>query len=160
MKNISPVNLPSKTFKEEKLEEIYQKLGNNHNLINAYKKLNYLIENINKNEKCKVKLLYLDVYLNFVTPKCLIIQKLDDINKTLISYDRKLESLKKENDEIKNDNKELKKDSQEIKDENAEIKKDNQELKKDNQELKEKVKTLIQFIKSKFPEFDEAKMSI
>ena len=49
------------------------------------------------------------VYLNFVTPKCLIIQKLDGINKNLIDYNRKMELFEKENAEIKNENAEIKK---------------------------------------------------
>jgi len=71
----------------------------------------------------------LDVYLNFVTPKCLIIQKLDSINKNLIDYNRKMELLEKENAEIK----------------------------KNNQELKNKVKSLEEFIENKFPEFNKSK---
>ena len=92
--NFSPFNIPSKTFKEDKLEEINKKLWNNINCLNAYQKLNYLIEKINKEEKCKVKLLYIDVDSFFETPQCPIMQKLEEINKRLIDSIRILKNDK------------------------------------------------------------------
>lgn len=45
--------------------------------------LNYLITNINKENNCIVKLIYLDTYLNMVTPKCELVKEMKKLSKKL-----------------------------------------------------------------------------
>lgn len=68
--------------KNEKYKEKHQKVSNDSLLCNAYKDLNYLVENINKENDCALKVIYLDSYLNMTTPKCEIMKELQKISRT------------------------------------------------------------------------------
>ena len=63
--------------------EISQKVCQNHLLLQAYKNLNYLITKINQENNCSAKIIYLDAYLNITSPKCLISQKLGELNEKM-----------------------------------------------------------------------------
>lgn len=169
-------------FKESYYEEYKTKILKNPNLCNAYKTLNYLIDNINKQNNCRVLLLYLDTYLNLLTPKPFIIGKLEEINNKLNDYYKKEE---KENNKINNEIKRLKdennnlnknfslsqKELADTKKELADTKKRLAEAQKDFSETKtglnnflgkfekgnEKVNELINFLSQKFPEFNKSK---
>ena len=71
-----------KEFLEEKNEseiKINHKKKADETLLLSYKKFNYLIDNINNQTNFKVKLVYLDLYLNVLAPKCEIISHIDKL---------------------------------------------------------------------------------
>ena len=47
---------------------------------NAFKELNYLIENINQEDNFIVKVIYIDTYMNEVTPKCELVKEMQKLN--------------------------------------------------------------------------------
>ena len=63
----------------------------------AYKDMNYLINNINKSDNYFAKLIYLDTYLNLITPKCEIMEKME---KLLQNQKKLLQNQKTMNDKI------------------------------------------------------------
>ena len=65
-------------------------------LIYSYKKLSYLIDNINRENNFKVKLIYLDLYLNVLTPKCEIKKMFEDLNQNLKDTRERLLKLEQE----------------------------------------------------------------
>ena len=78
--------------------ESIKKISKDKFLVNSFKSFNYLLENINKEDNCKVILVYLDTYLNMITPKCFLLQKLDDI---INGIQNVMENNNHENKEIK-----------------------------------------------------------
>jgi hypothetical protein len=106
------------------------KYNKNDLLMDGYKKLHYLIDKINDEKNCKVKLIYLDTYINLFTPKNIIINKIDSMS----------ENLKKIIDKDANMEKELKKTESLLNETNV------------------KFNILLEFIKEKFPEFNLDKL--
>ena len=75
----------SSNSNDEKIDfiEISKKESKDHKLLKSYKELNYLITNINKENNCIVKLIYLDTYLDMVTPKCELVKEMTKLSKKL-----------------------------------------------------------------------------
>jgi hypothetical protein len=74
----------NKIFKNDiNYKEISQNVRQNPLLLQAYKNLNYLITKINQENNCSAKIIYLDAYLNITSPKCLISQKLGELNEKM-----------------------------------------------------------------------------
>ena len=96
-----------KCFHYEKLKEIEAKktFAEDKNSANskpkkdffdrAYKDMNYLINNINNSENYFAKLIYFDTYLNLITPKCDIMEKMLQIEKTMNDKINKIEKRNK-----------------------------------------------------------------
>jgi hypothetical protein len=96
-----------KCFHYEKLKEIEAKktFAEDKNSANpkpkkdffdrAYKDMIYLINNINKSENYFAKLIYFDTYLNLITPKCDIMEKILQIEKTMNDKINKIEKRNK-----------------------------------------------------------------
>ena len=92
----------NKIFKNDiNYKEISQNVRQNPLLLQAYKNLNYLITKINQENNCSAKIIYLDAYLNITSPKCLISQKLGELNE-------KMEEVIEENKKIIEENKKQK----------------------------------------------------
>ena len=106
-----------KCFEKEKIKQIKSKktytednnVSNNISdntkskkifLERAYKDMNYLINNINKSKKYFAKIIYFDTYLNVITPKCEIMEK-------LIKIDEKMNMLENDINILKINNKKL-----------------------------------------------------
>ena len=106
-----------KCFEKEKIKQIKSKktytednnVSNNISdntkskkifLERAYKDMNYLINNINKSKKYFAKIIYFDTYLNVITPKCEIMEK-------LIKMDEKMNMMEKDINKLKKTNKKL-----------------------------------------------------
>ena len=104
-----------KCFEKEKIKQIESKktytedndISNNISaksknifLEKAYKDMNYLINNINKSKKYFAKIIYFDTYLNVITPKCEIMEK-------LIKMDEKMNMMEKDINKLKKTNKKL-----------------------------------------------------
>ena len=103
----------------------------------AFKEMNYLILKINNKDNYCAKMIFLDTYLNLITPKCVLYEKLKDIKKENAI---KFEKMNKRIAELEGKSQELEGKSQEM-----------DKLKKTN-------KVLIEFIKLKFPDFDFSKV--
>ena len=86
-----------KCLEKEKIKEIESK---NIFLEKAYKDMNYLINNINKSKKFFAKIIYFDTYLNVITQKCEIMEK-------LIKMDEKMNMMEKDINKLKKTNKKL-----------------------------------------------------
>lgn len=82
------------------MEQISNKLSGDPFLVKEYKNLNYLIKNINNEQNCVAKIIYLDNYLNITSPKCIIGQKIGELN-------IKIEKVMAESQKQKNINKAL-----------------------------------------------------
>ena len=76
--------------------EQVKKDKSNVKLIYSYKKLSYLIDNINRENNFKVKLVYLDLYLNVLTPKCEFKKMFEDLNQNLKDTRERLVKLEQE----------------------------------------------------------------
>ena len=76
-----------KEFSEEnneiKVSSSGREIEKDKKLLDSYSLFKYLIENINLEKNFKDKLIYLDLYLNLLTPKSEIMNKLDDLTKTI-----------------------------------------------------------------------------
>ena len=100
-------NLLKKSYQEDNSELYKPKKNNkiNENKKNSkfihFKEMNILIYKINQNLNYSAKLIFLDSYLNLVTPKCVMAEKLNTIKNDIIDLKNNYEKLKKENEEIK-----------------------------------------------------------
>lgn len=104
----------------------------NPSTVKGFKEMNYLITKINQQANKSAKLIFMDSYLNLITPKCVLGEKL-----------RKLEEEIKEKEQKMNEKMEkLDKELKSIED-----------LKLMNQNLNEENKKLTNFLKEKFPDF-------
>ena len=113
--------LPDVTFRKcfvnEKIIEIESKkpftedndiLNNNSSNIKsknlflkrAYKDMNYLINNINKSKKYFAKIIYFDIYLNVITPKCDIMEKLIQMDEKITKMENNMDKLQKINKKL------------------------------------------------------------
>jgi len=134
-----------KAFKDDELiEKKIAGIKKNTDLSNAYNTLKYLVANINYVENCKFKILYLDTYLNLMSPKCFLIEKIE-------KYQNKLKIFNENINQINNK-------YQRFEEENIKLKENVASLKDENSELKENVDLLNNFIKSKFPEFNLSRL--
>ena len=112
------LKIDTKKFSGEKDEEMEKinKVAPNINTKEAvkinysYKQFQYLINNINAQKNFIVKLIYLDLYLNVVAPKCEILkefrqlnQKITETNSELIATKNELSKTKEELIKTKND---------------------------------------------------------
>ena len=86
-------------------EVVINKVSKNPFLLNSYKVLNYLLKNINKSNNCRAKVIYLDTYLNLTSPKCVILEKMEDISTELVKVNQQLDNIIKENSRQKKINK-------------------------------------------------------
>ena len=110
-----------KCFEKEKIKQIESKktytednnVSNNISdntkskkifLEKAYKDMNYLINNINKSKKFFVKIIYFDTYLNVITQKCEIMEKLikidEKMNNKIMMMENDINTLKKNNKKL------------------------------------------------------------
>ena len=106
-----------KCFEKEKIKQIKSKktytednnVSNNISdntkskkffLERAYKDMNYLINNINKSKKFFAKIIYFDTYLNVITPKCEIMEKLIKIDEKMNMMENDINTLKKTNKKL------------------------------------------------------------
>ena len=106
-----------KCFEKEKIKQIKSKktytednnVSNNISdntkskkifLERAYKDMNYLINNINKSKKYFAKIIYFDTYLNVITPKCEIMEKLIKIDEKMNVMENDINTLKKTNKKL------------------------------------------------------------
>ena len=110
-----------KCFEKEKIKQIKSKktytednnVSNNISdntkskkifLERAYKDMNYLINNINKSKKYFAKIIYFDTYLNVITPKCEIMEKLikidEKMNNKILTMENDINTLKKNNKKL------------------------------------------------------------
>ena len=104
-----------KCFEKEKIKQIKSKktytedndISNNisaksKNIFfeRAYKDMNYLINNINKSKKYFAKIIYFDTYLNVITPKCEIMEKLIKIDEKMNMMENDINTLKKTNKKL------------------------------------------------------------
>ena len=87
------------------------------------------MKNINKEKNCCSKMIYFDTYLNYITPKCVLLKKLE-----IISNELKTQRVNIENQEKKIEIHEKKIESQE-----------------------KAIKALIQYLSKKDPNFDFSK---
>ena len=113
--------LPDVTFRKcfvnEKIIEIESKkpftedndiLNNNSSNIKsknlflkrAYKDMNYLINNINKSKKYFAKIIYFNTYLNVITPKCDIMEKLIQMDEKITKMENNMDKLQKINKKL------------------------------------------------------------
>ena len=167
-----PLYLDSKTpiieqkkFKEDKEEtnNIYESLGTEQvqkdknksdaKLTYSYKKLSYLIDNINSENNFKVKLIYLDLYLNVLTPKCEIKQTLENLNKNLTDANEKIVIL---NANLADANEKIVILNANLTDANEKIVK----LEKEQNNTKYLMNILVQHIQKLDPTFDTEKFNI
>lgn len=79
-------------MKMMKMKKNYRRLKKKekNQLENSYRKFQYLIENINKEKNFKLKLIYLNLYLNVIDPKSEIIKQIDDLKKAISSNKEKI----------------------------------------------------------------------
>ena len=101
-----------KCFDYEKLKEIEAKktFAEDKNSANpkpkkdffdrAYKDMNYLINNINNSENYFAKLIYLDTYLNLITPKCEIMEKMEKLFQIQKTMNDKINKIEKRNEKL------------------------------------------------------------
>lgn len=129
---------------ENEYADEIKKVSNNKKLSEAYKSVNYLLENINKEKNCRAKMLYFDTYLNCITPKCLLLQKLEGISNDVKNQNKKIENVMKTNEELLKNNKELLKN--------------NEVLLKTHEELKKMNKALMGHILKQNPDFDISRL--
>ena len=129
----SNTKMIGKTIKTKKIykndinyKAISQNVYENPLLLQAYKNLNYLITKINQENNCSAKIIYLDAYLNITSPKCLISQKLGELNEKM----------------------------EEIIEENKKIIEENKKITEENKKQKEINQALTKIISEKFPEYD------
>lgn len=73
----------------------------------AYKDMNYLIKNINNSKKYLAKLIYFDTYLNVITPKCEIMEKLIQMDEKNEKTNDKINMMEKKIDKLQKINKKL-----------------------------------------------------
>lgn len=76
-------------------ENTHIKKDGEQKLFYSYRKFNYLINNINNETNFKVKIVYLDLYLNVLAPKSEIVKKLDDLNVKISKVEDELAKTKK-----------------------------------------------------------------
>ena len=83
-----------KEFSEEnneiKVSSSGREIEKDKKLLDSYSLFKYLIENINLEKNFKAKLIYLGLYLNLLTPKSEIMDKLDDLTKTIADTKNRL----------------------------------------------------------------------
>ena len=141
-----------KKFVEDiNLNNIESEKNKDDNLMHGYQKLNYLIKKINMENNCKVKVIYLDTYINILTPKNIIINKIDfmtDYLKVIANNDEKIE----------NELKETKKNLQISIESNVKTNDELNTTKNKLNETKNVVDILVKFIKEKFPDFSLTKL--
>ena len=63
-------------------------------LFYSYQKFRYLIDSINKGTNFKIKIIYLDLYLNVLAPKSEIVDKLDNLNNRVSTMENELKETK------------------------------------------------------------------
>ena len=103
------LKIDTKKFSGEKDEEMEKinKVAPNINTKEAvkinysYKQFQYLINNINAQKNFIVKLIYLDLYLNVVAPKCEILKKIQQLNQMINETKKELSKTKEELNKFK-----------------------------------------------------------
>ena len=122
-------------------------------LKDSYREFKYLIDNINNQSNFKVKLIYLDLYLNVFAPKSEIIEKLDILMNTVENNKKDFinnkNELEKTKDELEKTKNELEKTKNELNKTNADLANTKNELDKTN----ENVNYLVDYIKTSNPNF-------
>lgn len=94
-------NLELPKNEEEKKKTQKSKKGE-PKLFYSYRKFRHLINNINMETNFKIKIIYLDLYLNVLAPKCEIVAKLDNLNNKLSAMGNELEETKRTLDSLVN----------------------------------------------------------
>lgn len=118
-KGESPDNIIKKSFGEDKtlvpielsknLEEKKKgiKIPKDPLMVKAFKEMNYLILNINNKYNYVAKMIFLDTYLNLITPKCVLYEKLKDIKKENAKMNKRIAELEEKSQELRKTNKAL-----------------------------------------------------
>ena len=152
-KGESPDNIIKKSFREDKTlvptelnktlaEKKSIKIPRDPLMEKAFKEMNYLILNINNKDNYYAKMIFLNTYLNLITPKCVLYEKLKDIKKENKENAIKLEKMNKRITELEGKSQELEGKSHEM------------------DKLRKMNKVLIELFKSKFPDLDFSKVDI
>ena len=78
-KKISINPIKDISIEKDKIQEISNSNDEKKDF-NAFKELNYLIENINHENNFIVKVIYLDTYQNMISPKCELVKEMQKLN--------------------------------------------------------------------------------
>ena len=120
-------------------------------LDNSYRQFEYLIEKVNEEGNLKVKLIYLDLYLNVIAPKSEIIKQIDDLKNIILSNEEKItqtnNKLTQTNNELIRTNNELTRTNNEL---NNKLTQTNDEMLK----MKNTIKALVEHIRKNNPDFN------
>ena len=120
-------------------------------LDNSYRQFEYLIEKVNEEGNLKVKLIYLDLYLNVIAPKSEIIKQIDDLKNIILSNEEKItqtnNKLTLTNNELIRTNNELTRTNNEL---NNKLTQTNDEMLK----MKNTIKALVEHIRKNNPDFN------
>ena len=120
-------------------------------LDNSYRQFEYLIEKVNEEGNLKVKLIFLDLYLNVIAPKSEIIKQIDDLKNIILSNEEKItqtnNKLTQTNNELIRTNNELTRTNNEL---NNKLTQTNDEMLK----MKNTIKALVEHIRKNNPDFN------
>ena len=123
----------------------------NASTVKGFKEMNYLITKINQQANKSAKLIFMDSYLNLITPKCVLGEKLIQIEEAIKKKEQEM------NEKMKKLDKELK-SIEDLKLMNEGLRLMNEDLKLMNKNLNEENKELMDFLKKKFPDFKSSKL--
>ena len=120
--------------------------------------INFLMNKINEEKTCIVKIIYFDLYLNLIEPGYSISESLKNINKTIST---EISKLQLDNTELNNKNLQLKRDVENLKNDNLKLSKEigerkdeNLKLSKEVEKSQKKINKMLIFLKEQFPEKD------
>ena len=113
-------------------------------LDNSYRQFEYLIEKVNEEGNLKVKLIYLNLYLNVIAPKSEIIKQIDDLKNIILINEEKITQT---NNKLTRTNNELTRTNNEL---NNKLTQTNDEMLK----MKNTIKALVEHIRKNNPDFN------
>ena len=104
--------------------------------------LNYLINQINKENNWTVKIIYLDLYLDLIVPNCVIAENLNLINEEINALKEKFNGMNISNK------------LSDTKEENTILKNEINTLKEKNEGLEKRINEITEFLRNHFNEND------
>ena len=104
--------------------------------------LNYLINQINKENNWTVKIIYLDLYLDLIVPNCVIAENLNLINEEINALKEKFNGMNISNK------------LSDKKEENTILKNEINTLKEKNEGLEKRIDKITEFLRNHFNEND------
>ena len=104
--------------------------------------LNYLINQINKENNWTVKIIYLDLYLDLIVPNCVIAENLNLINEEINALKEKFNGMNISNK------------LSDKKEENTILKNEINTLKEKNEGLEKRINEITEFLRNHFNEND------